>query len=89
MRELLSFGCNWKTLKDWKNPFLAAVYLDRDAFDTMIPSSGQTIFRASNWTAKNPSMVTKKIRGFRRFRVICFCNVLTRILRSDSVEKFQ
>ena len=89
MGVLLSFGCNWKTVKDWKDPFLAAVYLDRDAFNTMIPYSGQTIFRASNWRAKNPSMVIKKIRGFRRFRVICFCNVLTTILRSDSVEKFQ
>ena len=25
MRVLLSFGCNWKTVKDWKNPFLAAI----------------------------------------------------------------
>ena len=41
MRVLLSFGCNWKTVKDWKNPFLAAIYLDRDAFNTMIPYLGK------------------------------------------------
>ena len=36
MSVLLSFGCNWKTVKDWKSPFLAAIYLDRDAFNTNI-----------------------------------------------------
>ena len=28
MRVLLSFECNRKTVKDWKNPFLTAIYLD-------------------------------------------------------------
>ena len=41
MCVLLSFGCNWKTAKDLKNPFLAAKYLDRDAFNTMIPYLGK------------------------------------------------
>ena len=41
MRVLLSLGCNWKTVKDWKNPFLAAIYFDRDAFNTMIPYLGK------------------------------------------------
>ena len=44
MRVLLSFGCNWKIVKDWKSPFLAAIYqiyLDRDAFSTMIPYLGK------------------------------------------------
>ena len=41
MRVLLSFGCNRKTVKDWKNPFLAAIYFDRDAFYTMIPYLGK------------------------------------------------
>ena len=41
MRVLLSFGCNWTTVKDWKDPFLAAIYFDRDAFNTMIPYLGK------------------------------------------------
>ena len=41
MRVLLSFGCNWTTVKDWKDPFLAAIYFDRDVFNTMIPYLGK------------------------------------------------
>ena len=41
MRVLLSFGRNWTTVKDWKDPFLAAIYFDRDAFNTIIPYLGK------------------------------------------------
>ena len=52
MLVLLSFGFNWRIVKDCKNPFL-----DRDAYDSIFE---QTIFLASDWTAKNPSIVTNK-----------------------------
>ena len=58
MRVLLSFGCNWKTVKEWKNLFLAAIYLDKDAFNTMIPYPGKQF----------------SVLLIGRFRVICFRN---------------
>ena len=45
---------NWRKVKDWKNPCLA-IFRQRCLrfYDSIF---GQTIFRASNWTAKNKAL---------------------------------
>ena len=89
MLALLSFGRNWKYVKDWKNLFLAAI-LDRDAFDTMIPFLrkqfsvlliGRLKTLAWLWTNKG------NLGASELYASVIF--TATTILRSDSVETFQ
>ena len=81
---------NWKIVKDWKNPCLAKFRQRCLRFYDSI--FGQTIFRASNWTAKNKALARLQTNKENLGVSELYTSVIftaTTILRSDSVETFQ
>ena len=81
---------NWRKVKDWKNPCLA-IFRQRclQFYDSIF---WQTIFRASNWTAKNKALARLQTNKENLGASELYTSVILKantILRSDSVETFQ